>query len=504
MIHLSMSASIRTFVRFAKLSLLISTLSSFPCAVGQTRDSTGLFDPAAAKLMVVPGSIRQTNGKYPASLQLILVKKDCPVDHTKDFGANSSKSTYTVTVAAPGLSVVGSPSAVGCQLTLNLAIDPTVVVPGYVLASVVEHPTNAQNATLADVDHGNAVLAFLDSAAGPIPGYPQVDVIWGVLSKHLCADNFGGHVAKDLYCIEVKIGNNTGYPLQLAGLGFKPKSGITIGHSTTLALDPTPNVSYQSVRASAQAFAFLSSHNLLVNTPTAIGVLMTSFNPFFRNTFNIARWAAGTAVVGTALPGAVNIISPDMTIKQLNNLDDQSFRDGKLIPNNTQIRTMVFLERSAFEGLANQTYKAACDSLYTDAKDQKKCEKHSDDPTAVKLALGNLIIVGDEISFIQRLVVDPTVTSQEVNPAPTVTATATTTAVTANITSQTNETPLAAVITSQADSSSQIVQLDSKSKLPTATFTIPSAQALKSGSSYNIQLLFPKSAPVTVTGVKVP
>ena len=392
-------------------------------AAAQQATSADLFDPQKAELLLASGSIKQSGTKFPASVPLILWLKNCDLsDPTRTFPPGS---TYDIVAGGPGLAVTGTPVASGCRLTATLTIDSTAASPGYFPVFVTETagtpPTHR--------DRGHAVLPLLASTAGPTPANPQVDVIWGVLSKDLCSDNFGPHVADDLYCVEVKIGNNTGYTIQLAGVGFKFGQAL-LGSDVTL-----PNASYESVRASAQSFQLRSPRNLFVNGAEATGILMAAFNPFFLLAKNQLKWAVGTSVIGTLLPSAADKISPDPTLKQLNNLDDQTFRDGKLIPNNTQIRTMVFVEkRSLVESERHlfwrTTYrysnllKAACDKLYPPTKagesslDAVNCATGGDNPTAVKLALGQLVIVGDEINYIQRVVVDSNVTSQEVNPTP--------------------------------------------------------------------------------------
>lgn len=57
----------------------------------------------------------------------------------------------------------------------------------------------------------------------PIPPglTPQVDVMWRVVPQKIVKDNFGTHVGKLFYCLEVIIGNNSGYDLQIAAVGFE-------------------------------------------------------------------------------------------------------------------------------------------------------------------------------------------------------------------------------------------------------------------------------------------
>jgi hypothetical protein len=137
-------------------------------------------------------------------------------------------------------------------------------------------------------------------------------------------------------------------------------------------------------------------------------------------------------------------------------LDDQSLRDGRLIPNNSQITTVVFLDK----GSVTLDFKSACDRLYNGYdvasvsavkvhhEDQRQDELQEQqqsstfatlesksvaakigsqnkqaakryescaagDSSALKEALGALILVGDEIQFLERVVVDQSVRSQE-------------------------------------------------------------------------------------------
>ena len=57
---------------------------------------------------------------------------------------------------------------------------------------------------------------------GPlVPGLPpQVDIMWSVVPNKIVKDNFGARVGKLFYCLEIVIGNDTGYDLQIASVGF--------------------------------------------------------------------------------------------------------------------------------------------------------------------------------------------------------------------------------------------------------------------------------------------
>lgn len=490
--------------------LCLLTLSAIVVAQGASAQQTNgipITDPGKAQLFASPGSIRPTQGKYPASVPLILWINGClpgqSKDPTKTFAPDS---TFSIVVFGAGLYTSGTPGISDCGLSTTLNIVPGVASAGNFMVTVTEVPKGGD--TTKSESRGYALISLIDPAAGNIPANQQVDVIWGVLSKHLCKDNFGGHLSNDVYCIEVKIGNNTGYAIQLAGVGFKPSANPDFKISDTVnfpALE-TPNVAYQSVRSSAQGYAFSTYRNLLVNGAGGIGILMASFNPFFRSSFNLARWAAGTTVVGTALPNGVNAVMPDLTLKQLNNLDDQAFRDNLVIPNNTQIRTMVFVETKLLDGIGRTPYQYWCNQIYTkDTPEARKCAKTKDDPLAVKMALGQIEIIGDEISFIQRVVVDPAALSQAGNLNPVVTgqsATSNTVTLTfqgnapANATATiVSNSPLDSNFSTPATLTS--TTSTNPSQLVFALPTTPTGLQLTDGDVYTIAINVPNVAPFT-------
>jgi hypothetical protein len=392
-----------------------------------------------------PAMVYQQKGAYPSSpFTVRLYSNKCQYDGNGDVKPGTSLDTtsasvYSISVTGAG-ATASQPTVGDCSLTTSITISPSAQ-PGYQMLAVKVTKGGVTQ------DTGFAPFDLMAATAGPIPGNPQVDVLWDVLTDHLCRDNFGNHMPHDLYCVEVKIGNDSGYPLQLAGVGFRrPSPQCTLnGQPSTCPGFPgdeisTPNISYQTARASAQAGITTSARNIIVNGTEALGLLMASFTPFFENTYSKGLWTAGTTVVGTGVSQAINLVAPDLTVRELNNLDDQAFRDGKLIPNNTQVRMLVFVQKKsvaeaigdivpkikddytikncsvmpagykAVPGQSGECYPGWEDSL-KDCVSKLVCN-----PLIVKLALGRLVIVGDYIDYVQRVVVDTSVTSQEVNP----------------------------------------------------------------------------------------
>jgi hypothetical protein len=373
--------------------------------------------PGKPEWSTTPTIVRPAQGKYPSPVTAVLYLDSCQTQPASGGTKTvlDSDTGHVYKISPSGVGITASTPAVGdCTLTTTLTIDPATQ-PGDYLLTVTETTTSPASTG----GKGLGILSLLDPTAGPTPGKPEVDVMWDAMSGHVCSDDFGNHLPRYLYCIEVKIGNNSAHSLQLAGIGFKrknPLAGVANSGITQDAVLISPNTSYQTSRAVAQAGGGTTARNIIYNSVQALGLVMASFSPFFHNQGNAFRWATGTTIVSGALLQGIAIVAPDLTLRELNNLDDQSFRDGKLIPNNTQVRMIVFVDKAT---VAN-ALAATCKSLYSAvSKDLASC-KSNPKPTDVKLSLGDMVLVGTQIDFLQRIVVDTSVTSQEVNPGPTV------------------------------------------------------------------------------------
>lgn len=106
----------------------------------------------------------------------------------------------------------------GCDLVFNIAIEPT--------AQFRNKRISLQFTTNGVVSSESISIELIDeppTPPGPIPPgmKPDVDIMWVVVPNRITKDNFGSRVAKLFYCIEVVIGNNTGYDLQIASVGFQ-------------------------------------------------------------------------------------------------------------------------------------------------------------------------------------------------------------------------------------------------------------------------------------------
>jgi hypothetical protein len=438
--------------RLLRLSLLDKLAIAAFLLVALQPTSKAQGSPADLSITASPAVVQPTNGKLPPALTLAVFANDCEK-------INADLTQYSLQLTGIGLSLA-QPSTGKCTITAKMNIDPNA-------------PTGQYKILLLDKDgkpRGRADFAVMEASAGAIPSglAPQVDVMWEVLSQSVCNDVFGKRVARNFYCIEIKIGNNTGHPLQLAGVGFS-------NHIDKLPGNPIihANTSYASTRAVLLREEVLSPRNLFYHSLQGTGLVMAGFIPFFHAANATAHYATAVSIVTGPLLQAINIAGPDRVVGQLNNLDDESFRDSQIVPNNTQIRTIVFVEKRALteqlsaiseqvssmnnsqaasltqpamskldgtestatqqqensssdksqatamssQGKSAPNFKTALQKQVTSTeKNSQQLDKNpvfrfstgDFSPLIVKLALGNLVVIGDEIEYLQRVQVQGT------------------------------------------------------------------------------------------------
>jgi hypothetical protein len=382
----------------------LNFLSTLSVALG-----TVIYSQAQTEINIAvnPTTVQATNGKLPTNVSLAVYEKEC--------GKAPKLNSFDIQITG-GLSVTSHTSG-DCVITADVSLNSAQ--PG------------AYWVVLRDGDKkpvGLAELAILDTTAGAIPSGlpPQVDVIWGVLSQDVCKSVFGRQVSAYFYCIEVKLGNNTGHPLQLAGVGFKL---LDVQNNPRLGEFLQPNTSYASTRAVLLSGSVLDWRNELYHSMQAAGILMGAFTPYFSRPTAKSHFAIAASIASGAALDAFNIIAPDPVVGHLNNLDDESFRDSQVIPNNSQVRTMVFVEKDALteslESVFCKIYKddqkcpggtktnATDTRKFVEAKSAETIDNSEQkggwlggnkfSPFLVKVALGDLVIVGDEIEYLQRV-----------------------------------------------------------------------------------------------------
>ncbi|HJR08764.1 MAG TPA: carboxypeptidase-like regulatory domain-containing protein [Pyrinomonadaceae bacterium] len=264
------------------------------------------------------------------------------------------------------ITVIGlTPTAENSHLTSNLA--PLIA------QAVVEKKTFSNVV--------NVRLQVLPVARGPIPPglKPQVDIMWSVLPKDVTGHNFGRAIRNSYYAVEVVIGNNTGYDLQVASVGFDLPDDTEINNIV-------PSAGFRVSRATGERARALYPRNIALNVIRALGPVFTGFTPFFKNEGHRANFTQGVNIFSNPLEKGFELVVPDLSIDELNRLQDQLLRDDittrTVIPNNTQVRTMVLVPKRFLNIKEGQD---------------------RDDPQTVMKHLGNLVLKGDRVDYLNRV-----------------------------------------------------------------------------------------------------
>jgi hypothetical protein len=391
----------------------------------------------AISVTMSPRVIQPANGKLPASVNLGIFEQNCDDKTGVDLSQGGS-APYSIVITGGGLTPSSS-SASKCAITSAVTINSSATSGTYRVMLV-----NKDKKLVASSE-----LALLDSSAGPIPPGlpPQVDVMWEVMSQNNCSDVFGRRIAQSEYCIQLVVGNNSGYPIQIAGIGFSSSLEPLFYGMPDIA---TSNSSYMSTRAILLEQNVTSVRNIIYNSLQAAGVLMAGFTPYFgtgkhpNGLVNNARlnWTTAASIVSGPVLSAFNIVAPNAVINQLKDLDDQSFRDNKIIANNSQTSITVFVEKMALTDALSATYlrlasgttckgtkstdlaSAQLDRVDCAFEDTIKNSKNPNQylpfsnakgklsPSLVKLALGKVVIVGNQIEYLQRVQIQSNSASQ--------------------------------------------------------------------------------------------
>lgn len=233
----------------------------------------------------------------------------------------------------------------------------------------------------------NIRLTDTGKAPGPIPPglKPQVDVMWSVIPQNVVLDNFGGKIKKAYYGVHILIGNNSGYDLQIASVGFTLRKDLR-PKSPSGARYMVPATSYQLARGSLVRSQEVGPRSRVMNSINALGPVLTGFVPFFKVTNRRSNFSQLTNIFSNPFEEGAKLIFPDTTIGQLNRLEQLTFRNDQtartIIPNNTQISTVAFFPKDFI---------------------QMKERDGRDEPLKVMEALGDLVLVGEQVDYLNRV-----------------------------------------------------------------------------------------------------
>ncbi|HEY0407797.1 MAG TPA: hypothetical protein VGC89_18825 [Pyrinomonadaceae bacterium] len=269
--------------------------------------------------------------------------------------------------------------------------------------------------------------------AGPIPpglnNEGQVDVMWAVLPDSVVKDNFGGKVSNEYYAVEVVIGNDSGFDIQIASVGF---TGGKDQNDNQIFNNKIPSTGFRITRGSLQRRQQLSPRNLLINGLKVFGPFLTGFTPYFRNLPHRTNFSEAINIISNPLEKGLEFVIPDTTIDQLARLGDQAFRDDittrTVIPNNTQSRILTFVAKDLiFPPTGKSSLTRARQYNYSQVRSSaqgtigvwsgKESGKASSKGNSgggsaynprnnsqdVMRMLGQLVLIGDQIAHVNRI-----------------------------------------------------------------------------------------------------
>jgi hypothetical protein len=346
-----------------------------------------------------------------------------------------------VTPEGSPLAVLETTTQADCNITAKIRI-PADAGIGRVTLWV----TNDKNILLGTVQF--SIVDFVPPGQIPV-NPPAVDVMWSVMPKKIVGDNFGSSIAKKYYAIEIIIGNNSAYNLQLVSVGFelpsdqeiegllqrnaKNKAGIRVASrnqdaiaqevlkpvkepprvlSTENEIPGTekkpllPTSSYKITRGSLEARQLFDRRTLILSTITALGPIFTGFTPYFHNVNHRGNFTEAINIFSNPLEKGLELVWPDPRSRQRDRFDDQVLRDGLIIKNNTQVRTLAFFPKELLR-------------LPGSVESDAEYNAWSNNAREVRERLGQIVVIGDLIQYVNRISLTPNAPGP-VNPPPTI------------------------------------------------------------------------------------
>ncbi|HET6978690.1 MAG TPA: hypothetical protein VFI24_20330 [Pyrinomonadaceae bacterium] len=295
----------------------------------------------------------------------------------------------------------------------NNGLSATITIPddaplGHV--QIVLKDTASAGATIIGV----ADFDITSVAQGAIPPGldPEVDVMWTVMAKNVVHHNFGSKIAKHYYGIQLSIGNNSGFDLQIASVGFRLPANTNIKNIV-------PTNSYRATRGTLEREQEIGTRAKVFNSLKTAGLLLTGFLPFWHVLGPAANAARFADILNGPVITGVGLVYPDTTVSQMTRLDDQMLRDGLIIKNNSQVRTTVFVPKQLLNIAKNEGVNDD-KTLKRYNAEKKKGIDYRNDPQYVNLRLGDLVLIGQAVKYLNRVQVIRTSEGGPVTPPPTV------------------------------------------------------------------------------------
>jgi hypothetical protein len=366
-------------------------------AAGRTAVSNAeasLTDPPPTVFEIAPST-----GVLGREYEVSVSSSECLMDPSKT--ANQIKDLRLYAPAGSGMTITNL-NQTGCRIAAKLVIAPDGPM-GLVQLWLVKKDANPP------VPQATVNFNVTSIPKGPTPtGKGAVDIDWDVLPDKIVEDNFGSKVRRQFYCVEALIGNDSGYDIQLSSVGF------TLPNAQGVSRVTIPTTGYRTVRGSLEAFGAVSPRKFVISGFNILGPLLTGFVPFFHVPTHKANFSEAINIISNPLEKGIEAFWPDLLPTELDRLADQTFRDDvatkTILPNNVQTRLMTFVpkemvfphkkpvSRTRYQhqstSASNQTVTGSANA--TNAFDPKN-------PQDVMEVLGDLVIVGKQIDYVNRI-----------------------------------------------------------------------------------------------------
>lgn len=437
----------------SRLVCFCSLLLTFVFVVSQIAPASAARNSTSA----VPRRAQSSSEKtFSISVDKGLVGKAYEVRITSPGCVEASGDLADAELYAP----VGSGVTIETKKTAPCSLTALITVDGSAPPGTIQLWVQKKN--------GGAILGAVNftignmPAPGPIPPglTPQVDVMWSVIPEKIVGQNFGRTIEKNYYCVELVIGNNTGYSLQIVSVGFevplsdadliaaagKTSNGANIGTgphkrpppqnktgdkdyggrgngdsqlpiSANTRFVKLPNSSYRLTRGSLESRHLLYPRTLVLSTITALGPIFTGFTPYFHNVNHRGNFTEAINIFSNPLEKGLELVWPDPRDAQRNRFDDQILRDGMILANNLTTRSMVFFPKTLLRPYLDVTAVELLCRERGSGTDFTECKRSiqrefdatysawKNNPRAVMDRLGKLILVGDVIEATNRITV---------------------------------------------------------------------------------------------------
>jgi len=320
------------------------------------------------KFAIIP-----TQGQLGAGNQGINIqKRDCSTaGGMKNWSVESLNPN--ITISSPELSTDG------CDFFAKITIASSAQTG--ISQFVLRDPTKA---IVGKVDFN-----VMSQLPAPIPEglSPQVDVIWGVANSESVSHNFGNTVKSAYIALGLLIGNNSGYDIEITAVGFKLP-----GQS-----EAVPTSSLSLIRGDLEWSDKFSSRNQLYRYIQFASLFTEGLIPFFHRPSAKANYSTGAALFSGPLEKGFNAAFPDVTIDQLAHLESYHvLKEGTIIPNNTHVLLIAFIDKSIVS-------KCSGSKKNTTELPGWNCVSNFDKPMEVRSVLGELVLVGRPIFYLNTV-----------------------------------------------------------------------------------------------------